>query len=374
MTSEITSQSPVPAFPKKLIACPPTEKTNPDSPLPMESASLSAAALTSPPPSGETGSPKSTGSFWSKMALGCMLCLSVLGGAGLGSPPIAEASSQATVRVLTLNDKMDAEKGVEGIVDLIRKSRADVVGLQESSTHTGEIANALHYNYVQQTDSTAVLSRYTIEGTTPNKYGVILRLDSGQKVVLFNAHLYYKPYQPYQLSGIQYEGPFIKTEEEAISEALKARGADVEAVMKEIALVQDQGLPIILTGDFNEPSFLDWTSEAARAGRHPIKVEWPSTKAFAEAGFQDSYRAIYPDEMKNPGFTWTPDTAPDDPKDHHDRIDFILYRGDGIKVKSAEIVGENDRNADIVVTPYPTDHRGVVTTFEISPGSGPALR
>lgn len=226
------------------------------------------------------------------------------------------------------------------------------------------------FNYVQQDSDRAILSRYAIVGMTPNNHGAILQLDSGQRVVLFNLHLYYKPYQPYQLVGIPYEGPLIKTEEEAISEAIKARGGDVESALKDLAAVKDLGLPMILTGDFNEPSFLDWTAEAAKAGRHPIKVEWPSSKALADAGFKDASRTIYPDEMKHPGFTWTPDTSPDDPKDHHDRIDFIMFQGNGIDVKAVDIVGENDKNASIVVTPYPSDHRGVMGTFGISSQGG----
>ena len=48
---------------------------------------------------------------------------------------------------------------------------------------------------------------------------------------------------------------------------------------------------------------LDWTEAAAKAGRHPIKVAYPTSTEMAKAGFSDSYRKIYPDEMKNPGIT-----------------------------------------------------------------------
>lgn len=65
--------------------------------------------------------------------LGGMLCLSVLGGMGIGSPPVAAATEQATLRVLTLNDKLDAQMGAQNIAEPIRKSGADAVGLQESS-------------------------------------------------------------------------------------------------------------------------------------------------------------------------------------------------------------------------------------------------
>jgi endonuclease/exonuclease/phosphatase (EEP) superfamily protein YafD len=74
---------------------------------------------------------------------------------------------------------------------------------------------------------------------------------------------------------------------------------------------------------------------------------------------------VYPDEMKNPGFTWSPIYKADDPKTHHDRIDFVYFKGNGLKVTDAKIIGENEENADIVVAPYPSDHRAVVATFTL---------
>jgi exonuclease III len=82
-----------------------------------------------------------------------------------------------------------------------------------------------------------------------------------------------------------------------------------------------------------------------------------------KAGFADAWRTIYPDEMKKPGYTWTPIMTADAPKTHHDRIDFVYFKGKGVKVTGANIVGENKSNADIVVSPYPSDHRAVVATF-----------
>ena len=118
-----------------------------------------------------------------------------------------------------------------------------------------------------------------------------------------------------------------------------------------------------MVGDFNEPSHLDWTDAAAKVGRHPIKVAYPTSTELAKAGFSDSYRKIYPDEMKNPGLTWSPKYKADDPRTHLDRIDFVYFRGQGVKVTDVKIVGENKENAGIVVTPYPSDHRAVVASL-----------
>ena len=76
-------------------------------------------------------------------------------------------------------------------------------------------------------------------------------------------------------------------------------------------------------------------------------------------GFVDAFRVVFPDEVAKPGFTWTPSTEPTDPEDHHDRIDFVFARAPKLEVLSAGIVGEKAPEADIVVTPWPSDHRAV---------------
>ena len=72
---------------------------------------------------------------------------------------------------------------------------------------------------------------------------------------MFNCHLYYIPYQPYQLNGIPYgDYPFIDTEEEAVWFANEARREEVTRYQKDIQQVMKEGYPVFLTGDFNEPS------------------------------------------------------------------------------------------------------------------------
>jgi len=275
----------------------------------------------------------------------------------------------SVVRVASFNiwrDGKASKQPLSQTAEVIKASKADIVGLQESSKNAKALADLLGWNYVRQNGSAVIMSRFEIPETTENKYGVRIRLDSGQEIFVFNVHLRPFPYQPYQLLNIPYHGhSFIKTEKQAIAAAQKARGHQVEALLKEIKAIKDKGMPIFITGDFNEPSHLDWTAAAARSGRHPVKVVYPTSKALAKVGFVDTYRAIYPDEMKIPGYTWTPLTKVSDPKDHHDRIDFVYYRGKGVKAKSVQIVGENPDNGDIVVSPYPSDHRAVVSTFNI---------
>lgn len=191
-----------------------------------------------------------------------------------------------------------------------------------------------------------------------------MKLDAGREVDIFNVHLKPSPYQPYQLLKIPYgKAPFLTTEREAIEAAKSARGNQIDALLKQIALLPASELPVFVTGDFNEPSHLDWTQQAADKGLHPIKVAYPASQIMAAAGFADAWRMKHPDEIAKPGFTWTPLTKPDDPKDHHDRIDFVYFKGTGIEMGEVRVIGEDKANADVVVAPYPSDHRAVVATF-----------
>lgn len=280
----------------------------------------------------------------------------------------AQGASEAnTIRVMTFNiwgDGKSGKKPLSQTAKVIRMANADVVGLQEIHKNAKPLADMLGWSHVQQRRGVAVLSRFEIVGTTEERLGVKIRTDSGQVIFVFNMHLMHAPYQPYQLLGIPYHNaPFLKTAEEAVAAARKARGGAVRSLLKEINGIQNKTVPVFITGDFNEPSHLDWTQTAASRGRHPIEVAYPTSSELASAGFVDVYRAVHPDEIKKPGYTWTPRTEPTNPRDHHDRIDFVLCSQHSLKIEDAEVVGENQENADIVVDPYPSDHRAVVATF-----------
>lgn len=273
---------------------------------------------------------------------------------------------ESSIRVMTFNIWRNGKAGKQPLsqtAKVIQMANADIVGLQEANDATVKaLADMLGSGWHH---SGSILSRYRI--VEKQGKGIKIRLDTGREVYVFNNHFAHAPYQPYQLLGIPYhKGKFIKTEKEAIAEAIKARGHQVAALLKEINAIADKDLPVFVTGDFNEPSHQDWTNEAAAAGRHPMKVSFPTTRSLTEAGFADTYRVVHQDEVKFPGYTWTTITNISDPKDHHDRIDFVFFKGKSVKVESAQIVGENQKNADIVVNAYPSDHRAVVASFTVS--------
>ncbi len=256
----------------------------------------------------------------------------------------------------------------------IQLAKADIVGIQETRSPRGdkleELAKLLGWNHDMGKGSN-ILTRYEIVESLES--GVKVKLDSGREAYVFNLHLPSHPYQPYQLLGIRPKWhkhtndiTFIKTEAEVVKWAKKARGRELIKLLRLIRSIPDKQAPVFVVGDFNEPSHLDWTERAAKAGRHPIKAEYPNSLAMIKAGFADAYRTLYPDEMKNPGYTWSSFYKFDDPTTHHDRIDFVYFKGQGIKLNEVKIVGENQKDADIVISPYPSDHRAVVANFKLT--------
>lgn len=295
----------------------------------------------------------------------------------------ASAAAETQLTVMTFNiwgGGANEGKPVDETVAAILAAGADIVGIQETRLESdpctadvcppagdsvaAAIAEALGFHVYDQTAANdalwanAILSRYPIGAATAHDLGVAIDVD-GRTVYAFNIHLDDSPYQPYQLLGIEYgDAPFIDTEAEAIRSAEATRGPALVLLMADLAAA-DGADAAFLFGDFNEPSHRDWTEAAVAAGRQPLPVAWPTTTAIEAAGFVDALRAAHPDPVAYPAFTWTPTGDPADPEDHHDRIDFVFARGPALTVEDAGIVGEKAPEADIVVDPWPSDHRAV---------------
>ncbi len=273
------------------------------------------------------------------------------------------------------------QKPVDETVAVIKAVNPDIIGIQETRLESDpctadvcpavgdsvapKLAAALGYHYYDQTKqndalwANAILSRYPIGKATPNDTGVEIMVD-GRKVQVFNIHLDDSPYQPYQLLGIEYgDAPFLKTADEAVKAAEATRGAALKLLFDDMAAAGEADAAFVF-GDFNEPSHRDWTESAVKAGMQPLVVPFPTVKAIEDKGFVDTFRAIYPDAGAKPGMTWTPTSEPTAKDDHHDRIDFALARAKDLQVISAGIVGEKAPEADIVVTPWPSDHRATM--------------
>ena len=259
---------------------------------------------------------------------------------------------------------------LEQTAAVIRLAQADIVVACEQWGNAEPLADLLGFTChivvaPPYWKSVAVLSRYPITETFAN--GVRLEMELQQSVCVFGVHLTSTPYQPYRVRDKAYT-----KKEEILDEARETREQELVVVLSEIRPLIEAGERVLLCGDFNEPSHLDWTLASAREGQHfGLEMLWPCSKRVTESGMEDAYRTVFPDVGQHPGHTWTSvpglgvggsERAEDEV---HDRIDFIYYAGLGLEPRAASIVGENNRNADLVVSPFPSDHRAVAVVYQI---------
>jgi endonuclease/exonuclease/phosphatase family metal-dependent hydrolase len=241
-------------------------------------------------------------------------------------------------------------------VKVIQTAQADLVILQEQNGAAKPLARALEFDCHVVSDRVAILSRFPIVDRFDS--GVAVAYQPGRKAYAFGVHLEAYPYGPYDLRDY----PAL-TPEQLVATARDTRDHQIKPVLEEMRSFVAEGAPVFLGGDFNEPSHLDWTQQAAEGSLNfGAVVLWPTSRAVADAGLSDSYRTAHADPVAMRGLTWTPLPAPNEV---HDRIDLLYHAGTGVEVVTAEVVGEDPELADIVVQPYPSDHRGVVASYQI---------
>ncbi|MBB2912148.1 hypothetical protein FHS43_003428 [Streptosporangium becharense] len=257
----------------------------------------------------------------------------------------------------------------------------DVVGMQEtSSTSARELAEALGWDHFQAGPDLGVVSRYPItgRGPLPSESGlpavnVRVRLDDrrDQEVSVWNVHLGHSPYGPY-------DACFGKMTREQLlaNEVSSGRTPQITAILGAMKadLAAARRTPVLLVGDFNAPSHLDWTDTVRRCGYG--SVPWPASVLPEKAGLKDSFRVAHPDPVAAPGTTWSPvyptftggyghDGHKGEPEPQ-DRIDFVHYAG-RLRVLDSRTLVEGTPapvpgHADNAWT---SDHAAVLTTFRM---------
>lgn len=310
--------------------------------------------------------------------------------------------------VLHLNIWMEGtvvKNGFDAVVNEVDRVNPDIVMLSEANNKDGKLIvprlqEALREkgkNYFGESSSLDVvlLSKYPILDQTeniPQKDRVLrTRLDvAGKQVVVYTGHLDYTHYACYLPRG--YSGVTWKKLDSPVTDVTEIEKANSESLRDEsIRLVIEDAKKqkadfIILGGDFNEPSHLDWTEKTKEMWDHNgTVVHWDCSTLLYEAGFRDAYRIKYPNPVTHPGFTF-PSDNPDMPierltwapeADERDRIDFIYYMpSSGWDVKEAVVVGpkssivrserveENSQDSfSIPDGTWPTDHKGVLIKF-----------
>lgn len=133
-------------------------------------------------------------------------------------------------------------------------------------------------------------------------------------------------------------------------------------------------VPLIVGGDWNCPSHLDWTTDAELVFRHRRELALPVSIALGQSGLQDLFRAAHPCPIAAPGITWSPlyRGTPEQPGTA-DRIDRAYLRnpgeGPGLSAVGAFTLPLVLEDASIpqAQREFPSDHAAVVIDLRWDP-------
>lgn len=255
----------------------------------------------------------------------------------------------------------------------------DVVGVQEGDDTTARLARRLGWYHHSYGGSVGVLSRYPLARRGAERDGLpaidtVVRLDdrTGDRFALWNVHLGYTPYGPYDACFGQMTEPELMARE-----AESGRTAQIEGVVAAMRpdLRRSSRTPALLTGDFNAPSHLDWTARTDRCG-YEDGVAWPTSTVPTRAGLVDTFRAVHPDPLRTPGTTWSPvyetftggyghDEHTGEPEPQ-DRIDLVYAAGGWDVLDSRTLVaGDPAPIPDHEQNEWTSDHAAVLTTLRV---------
>lgn len=300
----------------------------------------------------------------------------VVAPAGLASqkstrPAPERAAASMQLKVMEFNIEYDGVGiSFEKVVEAVKRADPDILCLEEADTNGRWVARMAGFPYYSA--DVRIASKYPILVGDSALFAYV-EVRPGYVVAFSNVHLPSISYGPYfMLLG--------RTADRLAASETRAR---VKALMPNLVVMDLQaqaGIPSFVVGDFNSPSLFDYT-EATVGLRRQIKYPfaWPTSQAMADAGFRDSWREIHPDPVANPGITW-PAKRPriagqwnPGKKALWDRIDYIYAAGSSTTLDSSIIGEKGGPEVSMSVSPWPSDHRALLSTFEVTPAVEPIL-
>ena len=240
------------------------------------------------------------------------------------------------------------------ILNVLLKENADILLMQETYCCGMEIANNAGYTHsIQASSNLSMHSKYPIIDSLEifkpfNAHGAVIDID-GQRLLFVNIWLHYLPDS---FEDIKKLNP-----DSLIANEVPTRLKEITSIIKVVdSLEKKLKIPVIIGGDFNSPSHLDWV-QSTKKFHYGKVVQWPVSKLMLEYNYTDSFRKAHPDPRQTLEGTW----GYLSPRDIiSDRIDFIYYKGENLKTLYSKIVMEDPENGF-----FNSDHRAVLTQFEL---------
>lgn len=290
-----------------------------------------------------------------------------------------ETTPRAVVQEVTANNVLDenvlkvlqwniwhgglhlGNNGQERTLQLIRHSSADLCLMQEAY---GIQPKARQYlpDYRQWTysekDNLCLFSRLPMANRIPwrepfKSAPAIVTMRNGHRVLAADIWVRYATdpsytdnyYDPGQDTGL-----WIRRDSAA---AL----ADTRQIIEsDVYPYLEKSMSVLIGGDFNSCSHLDWTSRTARFHYGYGEVCFPTSRYLQQQGFTDSFRYLHPDEVCRPEGTWANMFG----HSPYCRIDFIYSKG-VLQPLQSKVVRTHPE-IDFVWT---SDHCGMMSVFRV---------
>ena len=253
---------------------------------------------------------------------------------------------------ITNNFERDTVNTVN-VLKVIKREDPDILFMQETYCCGMDIAKQAGYSYSWRGSANlSIHSKYPIIDTINvykpfNSHAVVVDVE-GKSILCVNLWLHYLPDYFHDIKNFDPDS--------LIAGESETRLKEITAIVNGVdSLAKILNMPIILGGDFNSGSHLDWVESTKQFHYNKI-VEWPVSKLMENWNYKDSFREANPDPTKTMDGTWgfLSDEI------ISDRIDFVYYKGDNIKTKYSRIVQENPVDGF-----FNSDHRAILSVLEL---------
>ncbi|MDP1561137.1 MAG: endonuclease/exonuclease/phosphatase family protein [Pirellulaceae bacterium] len=273
--------------------------------------------------------------------------------------PPATATSNS-LKVMTWNiwrgGREDGKEiGPGRVVDVIRHSGADLVAMQETYGSGERIAKELGFHFHPRGTNVSIFSRYPVleDLSVFEEFkcvGALVDVPNIGRVAFYSIWLPYA--EDIWLPEIR-----AKSDDQAMIAATQPSADDLQkmlaAIQERLADPKYRDVSLVIAGDFNSMSHLDWNSIAME--QYGRVIRWPTSHLMTAAHFRDAWRETHPKVDRATDATWSPRF----PEQEQDRIDFIYYR-------SANLHAVDSQRIRTHAELFPSDHAAVVATLEVT--------
>lgn len=239
------------------------------------------------------------------------------------------------------------------VLKVMQEEKPDLLFMQETYCCGMDIAKQAGYKYSWRGSSNlSIHSTYPIIDSVRiykpfNSHGVIIDLE-GDQLLCINIWLNYLPDYFNDIKSLSPDSLIIGESTTRLKE--------ITAILKSIdSLEKNLALPIIVGGDFNSGSHLDWI-ENTKDSHYGKIVQWPVSKLMLEKGYTDSFREANPDPTNTLDGTWG--FLSDDIIS--DRIDYIYFKGEQLSTEFSEIIMDDPQGGF-----FNSDHRAIISILNL---------